>query len=892
MNTKDLVLTIFSGLDKIDKVFPELQFTPSNNGYRSKSYLDLDGGIGQHQGKITLPATIKGDVNEGSLYCHGTKKFKNIFEYLKEKHGLKSIDEAKHYAANKIAATYSANSEGRTIKATNSNHTAVVPDILLNDNGIPNNVDLYHHKLYELFEPIIKLARTNISQNPTGLTIVKDRCFDLKDHHVRNSNIGLVGNDERQQLQADLVKRMRADDYWLKYWQEYNKTRRHHQAGYHNRCPFSILNLNSIVFILYNIQGQFMGFTSRHSYLDGNREATYGFNIGFNKLDNLFSIKPINKQKEIIICEGFFDYTLAQVMGFTNVIGNGTALNFENSTQLKKLKEYTDLDTLILCPDNERIVVDGRHQFRWIHAIRKTQKVCEDLKVELKVLQIPTKDIADLLKQKDGIAKLNECIINALPYWQFEIANAFETSHDSIQAVKSTIGRLELNRFEQKDGFDTFINDTVNRSNNIGFDYNNEVNNILLQKEIQSYNQTLKGQLDKVKKNVGLTNEDKEFKELETLRTNSPKKYFKLRDSQPLSLEGYKELVNNTPDDLAIGFSDGKDEIELPVGGITVIAARTGHCKTTVLIQSVINTISKLKDNERILYLHYEENKLDIESKFMSCYLDVDLNSDGKTNNIRAFKDLLKYGKSKYIWGGICKEGLMDEINKYFTDIRPKLIIEKVNFNNAVLLNELNNLKDIKLVVIDYVQLIDVDDHSITKPRTYQLKSIVGNIEELAASNNIPVLLGAQSNKLADNILGLTGDNIADSDSILKGASLVYIQLLSSNVPWFRLPKDKDIFKATCELFKVPIDLYTNELKGKGDKVSYEVDYRTESRQRVKDWCYDNPRLAMIRDKYRPGNNSPELVMSKFYPGIGSLEVINMDRQITGDVDNNEEIPF
>lgn len=241
----------------------------------------------------------------------------------------------------------------------------------------------------------------------------------------------------------------------------------------------------------------------------------------------------------------------------------------------------------------------------------------------------------------------------------------------------------------------------------------------------------------------------------------------------PNSEKLIKETEENLPGSLKTDYTIKGEDLLLPGGAISVIAAPTNHGKTAFLNNLVLNVSKKYKDKEFIFFT-YEENSSSIIQYLLNIYINTDLNNS-KTSNRRILKDYFKTGSTQFI----NKERLnFFEIKKteffktyiesgrirvYYIDYDSQELIDSISF----LYKENKNLGGI---FIDYFQLINAPgkikrDERINT-RQEELKYICQRLKNIAVKTGLPLCLAAQFNREVTDLTKLHPTNIGEAGDI------------------------------------------------------------------------------------------------------------------------------
>lgn len=203
----------------------------------------------------------------------------------------------------------------------------------------------------------------------------------------------------------------------------------------------------------------------------------------------------------------------------------------------------------------------------------------------------------------------------------------------------------------------------------------------------------------------------------------------------------------NTSIGLSTGYQIGIiEDLKIPGGGISIIAASTGHGKTTMLINTILNILEH-KNDISAYFFTYEESVAPIISKFLNCYIGEEISADNR-NSIESFyrEGSFQYIKDNYIETFMKKE---KEFFKTFID-NGRLKVFYSNTTTDELVKQIRFLKkntNIGVVGIDYMQLLKMPTGNTQAKRQEQLKEICIQLKDCAVETGLPIIIAAQFNR-------------------------------------------------------------------------------------------------------------------------------------------------
>jgi hypothetical protein len=275
----------------------------------------------------------------------------------------------------------------------------------------------------------------------------------------------------------------------------------------------------------------------------------------------------------------------------------------------------------------------------------------------------------------------------------------------------------------------------------------------------------------------------------------------------PMTEERLRNEIQAQAGDVPCGYSffkDGKPlELELPGAALSVIAARTGHRKTSLLLNMAVNIARNPAVHGDVYFLTYEETAADLTLKLMT----LDINSKE-----------LDYIK-KYYRKGMPQDNFIDAAFRAGKDNFMRELIEpgrlRVMYPGLPapeLCSMIRLLKQegrVAAVFIDYIQQLRIPELA-SQSRQAQLQEICEQLRDTAISTGLPLILGAQFNREVNQEGDIESSKIREAGDIEQTANLV-IGL------WDRAQTREGQKNRQQKAAKnAPGELYAEILKGRG----------------------------------------------------------------------------
>jgi replicative DNA helicase len=261
----------------------------------------------------------------------------------------------------------------------------------------------------------------------------------------------------------------------------------------------------------------------------------------------------------------------------------------------------------------------------------------------------------------------------------------------------------------------------------------------------------------------------KEFEGLKRNELRSDSLYGPLLN--PVSEKEIAQEIQNTSAGAYVGLKIGEVDLKLPGGAITIVAGPTGHGKTLVLINLILNYLS-LNPDKRVFFFSFEESRAAILSLFLNTYVDEELSKnsresiksyfrDGQPTYISPEKRAIFSRKKSEFFSTLIETG---RLNIFYCDYSSEELTEAIRF--------LKKKTDVGLVGIDYMQLLTSNTKKSTQ-RQEELKQICLAIKDCAVETGIPFLLAAQFNRTVVNEATLSPVAIGEAGDIERAANMI-----------------------------------------------------------------------------------------------------------------------
>ena len=219
------------------------------------------------------------------------------------------------------------------------------------------------------------------------------------------------------------------------------------------------------------------------------------------------------------------------------------------------------------------------------------------------------------------------------------------------------------------------------------------------------------------------------------------------------------ERAKNQPATLVSGYrvkdsNNMSQQLLIPSGKLIGVAGATGHGKSLLLLNLLLNLAKKYPD-KRFLLFTYEENADTITQYLLNIYLR-DLNLTKKDETITTSNRLRLAEGFREDHTNFNREILNEyELRKtlFFRNYieNGRILIKYVDSDSSTLCNQIRYISrpefNIGGVLVDYFQCINPTETKHFSTRQEALKSICFELKDIANETGLPVILGCQFNQ-------------------------------------------------------------------------------------------------------------------------------------------------
>lgn len=260
--------------------------------------------------------------------------------------------------------------------------------------------------------------------------------------------------------------------------------------------------------------------------------------------------------------------------------------------------------------------------------------------------------------------------------------------------------------------------------------------------------------------------------QVKNVRENKSKSASAFRDLLDAASENaVMQEIRNTSPGVRVGVEIGKIDLKIPGGAITIVAGQTGHGKTMVLINFILNYLA-LHPDKQAFFFSYEESRAAILSLFLNTYIDHELSK----NNRESIKSYFRDGHAQFVTQESQslflrkKEEFFNELietkrlNVIYADYHAEELVQAIRF--------LRKNTQTGLVVVDYMQLLGLQNKK-TMQRQEELKQICLMLKDCAVQTGFPILMAAQFNRTVTAEADISPTAIGEAGDIERAANMV-----------------------------------------------------------------------------------------------------------------------
>lgn len=204
-----------------------------------------------------------------------------------------------------------------------------------------------------------------------------------------------------------------------------------------------------------------------------------------------------------------------------------------------------------------------------------------------------------------------------------------------------------------------------------------------------------------------------------------------------------------SPEGLKTGFTmmlpgERIEALEIPAAAISVFAAASGHGKTAVLINIILDLCERYKDKE-FHFFSIEESRESVTAKMLNTFADTTLSSRNET----AIAQYLKGAKNDTMNDTTRKE-LDAKAGEFFNLFGTRLFVHYLETATVEEFTEaaryLTKRRPVGAIFADYLQLFGIENRG-RLDRIEELKRVCLTLKNCAIETGVPLVFAAQFNR-------------------------------------------------------------------------------------------------------------------------------------------------
>jgi DNA primase len=257
---------------------------------------------------------------------------------------------------------------------------------------------------------------------------------------------------------------------------------------------------------------------------------------------------------------------------------------------------------------------------------------------------------------------------------------------------------------------------------------------------------------------------------------------------QPNNWDEFITNLNATPQGLRTGYIQGnsvsdpeteeeQNELLIPNKAITIIAGRSGHGKTTAMVNLTLKLLEKNSHLNRVYFFTYEMPEEQLIERALLSFVGHGVGAMFSKQPSNALHTLISKGNDQYIKTEF-REKVRSFVNQFrteyidtgrlkFVDARGKAIEEI-----RATITALHKRGEIDAVVIDYIQKFTSNTVKGTTG-TALMKYVTDELNGLANDTHLPIITGAQFNRSVECLHQVSELAIREADDITHAGALI-----------------------------------------------------------------------------------------------------------------------
>jgi DNA primase catalytic core len=509
-------------------------------------------------------------------------------------------------------------------------------------------------------------------------------------------------------------------------------------------------------------------------------DPKYLVSTGLRRGESLFNMPAIKGDRDLVIVEGYLDALISEARGVENIVALGGA---KLTTDQVKDAVRKGVKSFTLCLDTDDAGKEG--------ILQSIELILAEGVKRIYVTDLSKggegKIDPDSFIKEQGVEAFKRAIKESLPYYEYKLQLLIDkyveidlTPRDIDNFLDEVVEASDkipdpIDRDRYKKLFTSL--ETVQELGITEKSLTITVDRLTSSREKEEQKAELKELLSKAKEyqekgNVGKALELLERKVKEVKLKDKATEFSKFLEIP--TEQSIREIIQGEPDSLHSGYTlmDGigtAQDLKLPSGALSVIAARTSHRKTSLMMNMAINIAQTQKEGE-VYFFSYEESSEAIRFKLMNIYIDKDFKPGER--NLEYIRGYFKHPTGANYHNTDFLEGK----DRFFKELHNtgKLRVNYCSLESSRLCSTIERIKKEAnpiAIFIDYIQLLRAEGQYGSKQ--LELQYICETLRETAIATGLPIILGAQFNRLANQEGAIESSLIREAGDIEQTADLV-----------------------------------------------------------------------------------------------------------------------
>lgn len=233
------------------------------------------------------------------------------------------------------------------------------------------------------------------------------------------------------------------------------------------------------------------------------------------------------------------------------------------------------------------------------------------------------------------------------------------------------------------------------------------------------------------------------------------------------------EEIRKISPGIPTGYMIDNLSLNLEGGEISVIAAPTGHGKTSFII-NILSQVLENNPHSSVYLFSYEEARAPIVCLALNCFIGRKISQ----NNRESIKTYFREGNVQFISENM-RPLFVEKKNQFFDELiqQRRLNVFYSSYSVEDLVGAIHFLAKQtpkpSVICIDYMQLLRLGNPGKISSRQEELKQICLLLKDCAVETGLPILIAAQFNRTVQNERELLAQAIGEAGDIERIAALI-----------------------------------------------------------------------------------------------------------------------